>query len=311
MKQTYLALFLFLTIGLFSCRKEGNDIDIKTYDQQQIDAYIKANNLTNMKRDMTDGDTTGIYYEILGQGAGDPLNYETPTSVVFSVKSLDGKYAQSDTIFNHTYNFIGTTTPKGLMLALRNLARFKGTRAKFIIPSRLAYGPNGSGTGSTRLPGNESLEYYVNVINNQDLYDEQVIQKYLTANGLTGYTKTSTGLWFKITKPGTGTVAILPSSTVAVQYTGRLINSTYGNGTIFDQYNDQGTTNTGNSFPVDGVIAGWTEGLQKVTAGSQLSLFIPSKLAYGTAGSKDATGNIIVPANSILHFEMNILTVTN
>jgi FKBP-type peptidyl-prolyl cis-trans isomerase FkpA len=311
MKQTYFALFLFLAIGLFSCRKEGNDIDIKTYDQQQIDAYIKANNLTNMKRDMTDGDTSGIYYEILAQGAGAPLNYDTPTSLVYSIKTLDGKYAQADTIINHSYNFIGTTTPKGLMIALRNLARFKGTRAKFIIPSRLAYGSTGSGTGSSRLPGNESLEYYVNVINNQDLYDEQVIQKYLTANGLTGYIKTSTGLWYKITKPGTGTVTIVPTSSVTVQYTGSFLNSTYGNGSIFDQYNDQGTTNTGNTFSVDGVIPGWTEGLQKVTAGSQLSLFIPSKLAYGTAGSKDASGNTVIPPNSILHFEMNILTVTN
>lgn len=307
MKQTYLALFLFLTIGLFSCRKEGNDIDIKTYDQQQIDAYIKANNLTNMKRDMTDGDTTGIYYEILGQGAGDPLNYETPTSVVFSVKSLDGKYAQSDTIFNHTYNFIGTTTPKGLMLALRNLARFKGTRAKFIIPSRLAYGPNGSGTGSTRLPGNESLEYYVNVINNQDLYDEQVIQKYMSANGLNGYTKTASGLWYKITKPGTGTVFPSSSATVTAQYSGSFLN-----GTFFDiASNDQNTTNVGIDLPLDNLVTGFSEGIQKGTAGAQLSLFIPSKLGYGTAEARDGSGELIRPANSILHFEINLLTVTN
>jgi FKBP-type peptidyl-prolyl cis-trans isomerase FkpA len=310
MKQIYFALILLLSMGVVSCRKSGNDVDIKTYDQQQIDAYIKANNLTNMKRDVTDGDTTGIYYEILSQGygAGNELNYETPVSLVYSVKSLDGSYVTSDTIMNHSYNFVGTTTPKGLMIALHNLAKFKGTRAKFLIPSRLAYGQSGSGTGPGRLPGNQSLEYYVNVINKQDLYDDQVITKYLAANNLTGYTKSPTGLYYKVTQPGTGTVVPSPSATVTTQYTGSFLN-----GTNFDtSSNDQATTNVGVSFSLDGLVTGFSEGMQKGTAGSRLSLFIPSKLGYGTnAQTNQSTGLVSIPANSILHFEINLLTVTN
>lgn len=315
MKQIYFALILLLSMGVVSCRKSGNDVDIKTYDQQQIDAYIKANNLTNMKRDVTDGDTSGIYYEILSQGygAGNELNYETPISLVYSVKSLDGSYVTSDTILNHSYNFVGTTTPKGLMIALHNLAKFKGTRAKFLIPSRLAYGQSGSGTGPGRLPGNQSLEYYVNVINNQSLYDDQVISKFLAANNLTGYTKSPTGLYYKVTKPGTGTVFPSSSATITAQYTGRFLNASYLNGTIFDQVNDQGTNNVGQTFNLDNLGAvGFGEGIQKATAGAQISLFLPSKIGYGTTAQvNQSTGVTTVPANSILHFEINLLTVTN
>jgi FKBP-type peptidyl-prolyl cis-trans isomerase FkpA len=320
MKQIYFALILLLSMGVASCRKSGNDVDIKTYDQQQIDAYIKANNLTNMKRDVTDGDTSGIYYEILSQGygAGNELNYETPVSLVYSIKSLDGSYVTSDTILNHSYNFVGTSTPKGLMIALHNLAKFKGTRAKFLIPSRLAYGQSGSGTGPGRLPGNQSLEYYVNVINNQNLYDDQVISKYLAANNLVGYTRIPSGeyegLYYKITKQGTGTEPIKLTSTVAMQYTGRLINGPYLNQTIFDQANTEtGTTfSPGGSLSLENTVAGFAGGVQKATAGAQLSLFIPSKLGYGTGSRTDqTTGLVSIPANSILHFEMNILTVTN
>jgi len=310
MKQSYLALFLLVILGLCSCRKDDNDIDIKTYDQNQIQAYIAANGLTNMKRDLTDGDTTGIYYEILAAGTGAALDYDQRVSLVLSTKSLDGAYAVTDTIVNHQYNYVGNLSPKGLMLAIHNLALRKGTRAHFIIPSRLAYGRNGLGTGSSRLRGNQSLDYYVNVIDNQDQYDDQVIQKYLSTNGLSGYTKTASGLWYKVTAPGTGTVLPSSTSTVTAQYTGSILN-----GTQFDiASNDQSTTNVGISITLDNSgTVGFAEGIQKGTAGSKLSLFVPSKLAYGTAaaGTQDQTGNYTIPPNSILHFEINLLTVTN
>ncbi len=324
MKHTYSGLILLLTTVLFSCRKEGNDIDIKTYDQQQIEAYIRSNNLTSMKRDLTDGDTTGIYYEIIGQGANTPenvLNYDTRISFVYSAKSLDGKFVQADTILNHSYSFVGrlldntgsALLPKGLMLAIHNLAKYKGTRAKFIIPSRLAYGRSGSGTGDGRLPGNQSLEYYVNIINNQADYDDQVISKYLTANNLTGYTKLPAGdpfagLYYKVTQKGTGTETILPTSTVVTQFTGRYLNGPYLNQTIFSEANDA----SGYTSVVQDNIPGFAAALQKGTAGGKLSFFIPSRYAYGTNGSANqSTGALSIPANMILHFEINLLTVTN
>ena len=316
MKQTYLAIFLLAVLGLCSCRKDGNDIGIKEYDQQQIDAYIKANGLTNMKRDLTGGDTTGIYYEILTEGKGAAIDYPTRVAFVYTIKSLDGNYQVTDTITNHSYNYAGSLRPNGLMLAMRNIVKKKGTRAHIIIPSRLAYGQSGSGTGSGRLPGNTSLDYYVNVMDDakdaptdtkdrQDKYDELSIRKFAQANGidLSTYTHEASGLFWKKTQPDTGKVAIIPTSTVAIQYTGSFLNGT--------QFDVSSNVEGGISRSVDVFIKGFGEGLQKVKAGAYLSLLIPSKLAYGYPGSVDDNGTTVIPSFSCLRFEIKVLSVTN
>lgn len=309
MKQSYLALFFLTVLGLCSCRKDRNDIDIKQYDQNQIDAYIKANNLTGMQRDKAGNvDTTGIYYQILNQGKGDALAYDKRQAYLLTIKSLDGKYAVTDTFANRSYNFLGAVSPKGLMLAMYNLVKNKGTQARFLIPSRLAYGVNGLGTGGSRLPGNESLDIYVNVLNEAgiDSYDETSIQKFITNNNLTGYQKMpstqfpQSAVYRKILQAGTGTVQCTQNSTITVQYTLHLFN-----GNIADQFNDEETGNTGKAIDVSGTIQGWKEGLVGVVAGSKVSLIVPSKLAYGLAAQTN------IPAPSCLRFEINVLTVTN
>ncbi|CAM3772977.1 FKBP-type peptidyl-prolyl cis-trans isomerase [Mucilaginibacter galii] len=317
MKQSYLALFFLTVLGLCSCRKDGNDIGIKEYDQNQIDAYIKANNLTGMQRDKAGNvDTTGIYYQIFNQGKGEALDYDKRVSLVYTVKSLDGKYAITDTFVNRNYYYVGAATPKGLMLALHNLAKTKGTQGRFLIPSHLAYGSAGTGVGSSRLPGNESLDFTVSVLNDADIdkYDDAAIQKYLTANNLTGYQKVvsskfpQSSLYRQITLVGTGTVPAIQTSTVNVQYTGKLFNNT-----IFDEFNDQETGNVGKPLGLEnGVIQGWKDGLIGVVAGSKVSLIIPSRLAYGfSANVNPTTGATVIPATSCLRFDMNVLTVTN
>ncbi|QJD95521.1 hypothetical protein HH214_06365 [Mucilaginibacter robiniae] len=320
MKQLYTALFLLGTLCLYSCRKDKTDISLKAYDEQQIQAYIKSNGLTNMKRDPTGGDTTGIYYEILSQGTGATLKYSDDISFVYTIKSLDGKYTVSDTVLNHSYSYVGTLTPSGLQLAMYNLVKNKGTRAHLLIPSHLAYGSSGSGTGSSRLQGNESLDYYVNVINDQTAYDDLTVQKYMSANSLVGFTQVidpatnkPDGVYYKVSQAGTGVDAITSNSTVYLQYSGFLLN-----GTMFDQYNDQGTnaTNTGeavNLFNLTGLFPkGWILPLTKVTAGAKLTIVMPSRMAFGTStasGSEAAT--VTVPVNSCLRYDMNVVSVTN
>lgn len=319
MKQSYLALFFLTVIGLCSCRKSGNDIDIKTYDQNQIDAYIKANNLSGMQRDKAGNvDTTGIYYQIINQGKGEALDYDKRISFAYTIKSLDGKYAVTDTFVNHSYNFVGSLAPKGLMLAIARLAKTKGTQARFLIPSRLAYGVTGTGVGSTRLPGNESLDYYVSIIDDVDKYDDISINKYMTANNLTGFTKyTSVNspvggspsiFYRKILQAGTGTVQATATSTINVQYSIYLLN-----GTLVKQFNDQETGNVGETISLETYeIKGWQEAFTGLTAGSKLSLYLPSRLAYGTSGlTNSSTGATAIPTTSSLRCEVNILSVTN
>jgi FKBP-type peptidyl-prolyl cis-trans isomerase len=100
------------------------------------------------------------------------------------------------------------------------------------------------------------------------------------------------GLQYKVLTNGTGAV---PSATdtVTVNYRGRLLD-----GTEFDSSYKRGQPA---SFPVGGVIHGWTEALEKMPVGSKWQLFIPSELAYG------AQGNRGIPPNSTLIFEVELL----
>jgi FKBP-type peptidyl-prolyl cis-trans isomerase len=116
---------------------------------------------------------------------------------------------------------------------------------------------------------------------------------FLTANkAKEGVIELPSGLQYKILKEGTGA---FPNATdsVTVHYKGTLMD-----GTVFDSSIERGTPIT---FPLDQVIKGWTEGLQKCKVGGKINLFIPSDLAYGDK----ATGPI--PAGSLLIFEVELL----
>ena len=102
------------------------------------------------------------------------------------------------------------------------------------------------------------------------------------------------GLQYKILQAGTGPK---PSATdsVVVNYRGTLVN-----GTEFDSSYKRGQPAT---FPVNGVIKGWTEALQLMPAGSKWQLFIPSDLAYAERGPGE------IGPNATLIFEVELLKI--
>ncbi len=103
------------------------------------------------------------------------------------------------------------------------------------------------------------------------------------------------GLQYKVIKAGAGKKP-KPDDTVTVNYRGTLIN-----GTEFDSSYKRGQPAT---FPVTGVIPGWTEALQLMEEGAKWELFIPSNLAYGERG----TGGVIGP-NATLIFEIELVSI--
>ncbi len=105
---------------------------------------------------------------------------------------------------------------------------------------------------------------------------------------------TASGLQYKVITNGKGAKPSA-SSTVEVHYEGKLID-----GTEFDSSYKRNAPAT---FPVNGVIKGWTEALQLMNEGSKWKLFIPADLAYG---AMDRPG---IPANSVLVFEVELLKV--
>jgi FKBP-type peptidyl-prolyl cis-trans isomerase FklB len=102
------------------------------------------------------------------------------------------------------------------------------------------------------------------------------------------------GLQYKILKQGTGQKPTL-EDTVVCNYKGTLIN-----GTEFDASEKHGGPA---SFPVKGVIPGWTEALQLMPAGSKWQLFVPSNLAYGAQGPPD------IGPNATLLFEVELVSI--
>lgn len=311
MKQILFTLLLFCTVGLLSCRKSGLDIDIKQYDDQQIQNYISVHGITGLKRDA--GDTTGMYYKIIKQGTGSVVDYPDMATIVFTVSSFDGQFISADTIVNHVYNYVGhlsqNNLPQGVELALINFLKNKGGSMRLLVPSHLGYGINGFGTGSisgnNRIAGNQGLDYYIHMIgdkkgvDDQDTYDDLVIKNYLAANNLTSqYTKTPSGLYYRITQSATGP-AIGPSSMVTIQYTGFLLNGF----ATSDEYNAADGTGVVIDITNDG-RKGLAEALQHGVPGEKMSIIMPTRLAYGNQSFGDSS----VPIFSCLRYEINIIS---
>ncbi|MTK52111.1 FKBP-type peptidyl-prolyl cis-trans isomerase [Paludibacter sp.] len=122
-------------------------------------------------------------------------------------------------------------------------------------------------------------------------------EKFLAENKTKeGVKTTASGLQYIVLKEGTG-VKPKDVDTVVVHYTGTLID-----GTKFDSSVDRGEPIT---FPLNGVIKGWTEGVQLMTVGSKYKFFIPYSLGYGEQGA----GNGVIPPYATLVFEVELLNV--
>jgi FKBP-type peptidyl-prolyl cis-trans isomerase FklB len=121
-------------------------------------------------------------------------------------------------------------------------------------------------------------------------------EAFLAANKVKeGIVTLPSGLQYKILKAGTGRKPTL-DDTVVCHYRGTLID-----GTEFDSSYKRNQPAT---FPVKGVIKGWTEALQLMPAGSKWQLFIPSNLAYAERGAPAVIG-----PNAALIFEVELISI--
>lgn len=111
-----------------------------------------------------------------------------------------------------------------------------------------------------------------------------------------GVTVTESGLQYEVIKSGVGGIKPGPTDKVKTHYHGMNID-----GSVFDSSVDRGEPI---SFPVNGVIKGWTEALQLMSVGDKWRLVIPSELAYGARGA----GAKIAP-HATLIFEVELLGI--
>ncbi len=176
-----------------------------------------------------------------------------------------------------------------------------------VDPAILARGLKDGLTGGKTLLTDEEAQAAITAVQN-DLRKQQQEKMqeaaaankkegdaFLSANkGKEGVVTLPSGLQYKILKEGTGPKPTA-SDSVVCNYRGTLIN-----GTEFDSSYKRGQPAT---FPVSGVIKGWTEALQLMPVESKWQLFVPSDLAYGESGRPG------IEPDSTLIFEVELLSI--
>jgi len=110
-----------------------------------------------------------------------------------------------------------------------------------------------------------------------------------------GVTTTASGLQYEVVKMGSGAKPTA-QNTVKVHYVGTLIDG--------KEFDSSIKRNEPATFPVAGVIPGWTEALQLMPVGSKFKLYIPSGIAYGATGA----GDVIKPYSALV-FEVELLEI--
>lgn len=124
------------------------------------------------------------------------------------------------------------------------------------------------------------------------------VKKYLALHNITA-TQQASGVFYTVNTQGTGQAISNLCSVLIVKYTGKLTN-----GSVFDATGDQAA-----SFQLGQVIVGWQKALPFISKGGKITLYIPPALGYGNFDRTDNTGAVVIPAKSILIFDIELVDI--
>ena len=127
--------------------------------------------------------------------------------------------------------------------------------------------------------------------------EQDALQDSLTAHGIQGAILDPSGFYYTITNPGSGAFVSNLCTTVATYYKGGFFN-----GQTFDSSLVQTAV-----FQLGQVIAGWQKGIPLIKKGGEINLYIPPSLGYGSQDQTDQNGNVAIPANSYLVFNVTLV----
>ncbi|MBQ6983648.1 MAG: FKBP-type peptidyl-prolyl cis-trans isomerase [Paludibacteraceae bacterium] len=156
---------------------------------------------------------------------------------------------------------------------------------------------NGLYNYTEQMDSQEANQYVEQVINGRKYGETKAEgEKFLQENALRdGVKVTESGLQYEVLREGKGAKPTA-EQTVKVHYEGTLID-----GTVFDSSYQRGEPI---EFPLNGVIKGWTEGLQLMPVGSKYKLYIPYELGYGERGAGQS-----IPPYAALIFTVELLEI--
>jgi len=123
------------------------------------------------------------------------------------------------------------------------------------------------------------------------------LESYLSSASITA-TKHCSGMYYSIDAAGSGVTPTI-CSTISVKYKAQLTN-----GNIVDQ------ATTPVSIQLGGLIESWKKAIPLIKAGGKIRIYSPPRLAYGSEDVKDGSGNVVIPGNSILIFEVELVGVS-
>lgn len=265
-------------------------------------AYLEANK-AHADVQVTE---SGLQYKVVREGTGAVPTPDDFVEVHYAGRLVDGTQFDSSYDRKDTEIFPAGRLIKGWTEALTMMK--EGAKWELVIPAEIGYGSRGAGDV---IPPNATLVFDVELVGirteeeararqqarieklKAELKTEQMA--FLDENKMKDdISVTPSGLQYRIITEGTGKT---PSGTskVTVHYAGTLIN-----GEEFDSSYKRGNPL---SFELDGVIKGWTEGLQLMKEGGKYEFFIPYDLGYGERGTPN------IPPFATLIFTVELLSV--
>jgi FKBP-type peptidyl-prolyl cis-trans isomerase len=291
------AITVCLSLIFSSCIEPNADPAIALEEQLKLDTaaigtYLRANNINALV------DISGVRFIIDSLASGFPPKRTSSVKIKYKGKFFDGTVFDQGTGNGEVSNFIN-----GFQIGLSLLP--EGSKGRFYIPSGYAYGAS----GSQSIPPNTNLIFEVQLLDivtteaeKQQLgADTVAIDQYLAQNSINAI-RDKSGVRYVITEQGSGGIPNLYSK-VSLTNTGKLLS----NGTTFFT----GTSQP--SFQFDSRVINYFYGFQailpKLSVGTKATLYIPSGLGFGD--ETITSGTVIVPANSNLVYEIQLLGVAN
>jgi peptidylprolyl isomerase len=294
-----LALFVaaILIVCVVGCGSDDSAAKLKAVEAEHPLGPFEG---TDGKFSTTD---TGLKYRITREGTGGKPAVTDTVTVHYVGKLADGTKFDSSYERQRPAEFALQGVVAGWTEGLQLVAQ--GGQIDLIIPAELGYGPY----GQDPIPPGATLYFTVELLNIKPAVSEDGASnggEPVTSDPVSSlgpfagteaegeFTTTDSGLMYRIIRQGKDNN---PKSKdiVIVHYEG-----SFADGKEFDSTYERDEPAT---FPVDGVILGWTEGLQLIGEGGKIQLALPSALGYGARGK----GSIL--PNTDLYFTVELLKI--